>query len=142
MINEIASSTKLNINVPFQTIEQETLKFAVRKMNTQNKTIKSILTGYLLLVFTIAIAPKQFLHFLFAGHTDQKLYHTEHKFLFTTHAYNCQIEDQVVEIPFLLIEYPKLTRNLNFTLYSDFEELIPQEYIFSNRTIRGPPELI
>ncbi len=68
---------------------------------SQNRTIRAILTGFLLALFALAITPKIALHALVAHHTDQHLRADNGVDQYNTAGYHCAVENLVVELPFL-----------------------------------------
>ena len=73
----------------------------------QSAIFRRIISGVLLVLFTFSITPKKILHDLVAAHTDAK----PGTFLSNTHTaqihksgINCQVDQLIVESPFLEIE--------------------------------------
>jgi hypothetical protein len=107
----------------------------------QKRIISFISALWLLLVFTLSIAPKKYLHDVFSNHGDSCINLTAEKATtvgsFKT---NCDVSNQVATVPFLLInnQYTVLLpafsaeQNIPF-LYYCFSTL---QY---NYALRGPP---
>ena len=98
----------------------------------------------LLLVFLFAVAPKRFLHHLFANHTDapisNKLYSKNSSSHISAAGFNCQLDHLVVESSFLFS-----ISNLNIQFYPKFINLIFEKenksvFSYARRCfLRGPP---
>ena len=105
--------------------------------------IKSVGTGLFLFVFTIAITPKLYLHYLFAHHTDQKgSKKTATEKSFSTSGYNCKCDDQVAESNFLALpELKSLTKNPTNSRF--VLSKVPLIFSYSSEfSDRGPPSMI
>ena len=62
----------------------------------RRKHIRSLLSGFLLLVFALAITPKKFLHFAFASHTDNTASASKTPAI-SVSGFNCDTDNLVAE---------------------------------------------
>ena len=112
-------------------------------MISVNKTIRSFYTLVLLLLFTFALTPKQLFHYLFVGHKDAEIGKVSNNCnQYNTGGFNCQIETQIIESPFVLNETQISNHRSAITIYSDFKYVLLQKYLITDIANRGPPELI
>ncbi len=105
--------------------------------------IKKVVTSIVILVFLIDVTPKQYFHYLFAYHSDQKITADhQHKSNISKSGFHCNCNDQVAESTFSCIS-------------SGMEDIIPlyqTKFLVSNEHLitsylfdcsdRGPPSMI
>ncbi len=100
--------------------------------------IKKILSAFLLLIFTLGITPKKFLHDAFATHADKKPL-TEKPYQLSKSGYNCNVNslvaEPVFENTFTLFSYPP-TLTYSFYLLKNISYSSPFK-VYSQ--LRGPP---
>lgn len=106
--------------------------------------IKNLIAGLLLCAFTLASAPKVFLHYLFARHGDQKsIANSPGKLTLSTSGFNCKCDDQVCQSVFIKGLEQRSNNNIiygiTFHVLLDFQ-LIKSPSSF--RSDRAPPQLI
>jgi|SRR5579862_6979296 len=116
-----------------------TVKFASHYLE-QSNTIRKISAAFFLLLFSLCITPKRFLHDILANHKDAQPFASVPAQQISQSGFRCQTDDLVVEAPFL----PGIQANLPTTFDSaqlGFSEPIQTvffEYL-SNADGRGPP---
>jgi hypothetical protein len=94
----------------------------------------------MLLVFSLSITPKRFLHAVFAKHIDNKqVKNNDQPYQLTSSGYNCDTDNLVAESPF---EYgsngtvvPPTSNFLSYTLLEISFTSVEKVYT----TLRGPP---
>jgi len=68
----------------------------------KNSVIRHFFAGFLLLVFSFSITPRQILHDVLVNHKDSyPVHHSGHDLKLTQSGFQCDINKQVVELPFL-----------------------------------------
>jgi hypothetical protein len=109
----------------------------------QSAIFRRIISGVLLVLFTFSITPKKLLHDILATHTDAK----PGTFLSNTHTaqihksgINCQLDQLIVESPFLEIEVHALVlmpipKNDFYQTRVCFSFFLP----LIDNSLRGPP---
>jgi hypothetical protein len=113
----------------------------VTKNLSETSTIRSIITGFLLLVFALGITPKLTLHNLIATHKDgSSAVKKNGQTAVGKYAFNCQCENQVIESPFMAnLDCFVLSNTQFFTSFeNDFTENYLAQHLFGF-TLRGPP---
>jgi len=70
----------------------------------------------MLLVFSLSITPKIFLHQLVANHKDRSYTAHSHTDQFTKAGFRCNCENQVVEVPYL-----NYSTGVDLVVYSSFQ---------------------
>jgi hypothetical protein len=68
--------------------------------------------GFFLILFSLCITPKRFLHDLLAHHTDQQTLHEQPFNQVGSTGYHCHIDDLVVVEPFLPCTVSAVVKNL------------------------------
>jgi hypothetical protein len=100
--------------------------------------IKKILSAFLLLIFTLGITPKKFLHDAFAIHTDKKPL-SEKPYQLSKSGYKCDVNNLVAEPNFEnishLVTHP-LSLNYSFILLKNISFSSALK-VYS--PLRGPP---
>jgi len=97
----------------------------------------------LVLLFTFSITPRQFLHDLFADHTD--FYTSCHgtEATISNSGKNCKCDDLVVSVPFLGLDTAEEVASLSE--HGFYNQVSYQFYFsstFSTPDLRGPPQTI
>jgi hypothetical protein len=106
-------------------------------------TIQKITGAFLLLIFTISIAPRSYFHDLVATHKDFSNCDQLHKTtVLHTKSYHCHFDDLVVSAPFLQqaeqlfdfiqFHFPKQQANFYSCLFLSFSQ---------HKENRGPPNV-
>lgn len=110
-------------------------------MHLQN-TIKQFWALLLLLVFTLAVTPKKFLHDTVANHKHQ-LHYTKNscrQVAVTVAGFNCQVDNLVVDIPFEVVATFRFNfQKQFFNTYRQSVELHCHVSSYYSHTLRGPP---
>ncbi len=105
--------------------------------------ITRFLSGLLLLVFTLGITPKRFLHNAFAKHTDANFKKTTDKpFQVNKSGFNCDCDNLVAESSFVVD-----LQEFNFPLFTSFSSYLIKNISYSSISeiysqLRGPPAKI
>jgi len=96
--------------------------------------------GFFLVLFSLCITPKRFLHDLLANHTDQQTLHDQPFKQVSTTGYHCHIDDLVVVEPFLPATVSVVVKDLR-TFSFRFHEPIFSFPLQSNSLAdgRAPP---
>ncbi|RYY58182.1 MAG: hypothetical protein EOO05_17210 [Chitinophagaceae bacterium] len=109
----------------------------------KNNNIRSILAGFLLLVFCLGVTPKQILHNLLTNHRHIPANnHQESTIDIQPSKYVCDIHDQVAESPFVETEQPVFAPAFIYlaAVASEFHEA-PFYITVEHADLRGPPAL-
>jgi hypothetical protein len=102
--------------------------------------IRSLISGFLLCIFTFSITPKQWLHDVIANHKDSYAYSVDGRIILTTAGFHCNCDNLVVQSPFIHYDGPaELKAPAFFVLHqtASINNLISAHHFFSE--LRGPP---
>ena len=119
------------------------LQHCNKKYLSETSTIRSLITGFLLLVFALGITPKLTLHNLFASHKDGSTFVKKTgQTAISKYAFNCQCENQVIESPFTVVDDCFVLSKAKFftSFENDFTEKYLAHHLFGF-TLRGPPAI-
>jgi hypothetical protein len=72
----------------------------------RNQTIRNLVSGLLLCLFTFSVTPKQWLHNIFADHKDFYSNATGDHLQFTKSGFRCDCDNLVVNTPFIQVDGP------------------------------------
>jgi hypothetical protein len=109
----------------------------------RNQTIRRLISGLLLCIFTFSITPKQWLHDVIANHKDSYAYSVDGKIILTTAGFHCNCDNLVVQSPFISYDGPaEVNAPAFFVLYQSatISNLISAHHFFSS--LRGPPSQV
>lgn len=111
---------------------------------TQNTYIRKFIATNLLFVFALSITPTKVLHYFFAHHKDGvSIKAKDSKFpSLSVAGYNCQIDNVVVQCPFLAVLQPvwdHAPEAISIHKISTVTNFICAEYFYFE--LRGPPFL-
>lgn len=111
-------------------------------MILQKQYIRKILSAIICLVFAFGITPKITLHNLFANHKDTKSIWSDHHSQLTTSGFHCNIDNLVVEAPFLFenktIELKAPRQVATIFVQRSYIYISPSVFYYS---LRGPPNI-
>jgi len=105
--------------------------------------IKRFLSGFLLIVFTLSITPKKYLHDIFAKHVDISYKKSGDKvYQLTSSGFNCNCDNLVAESSFVIDQHL-----FSFPIFNSFSAFLIKDISFSSvpgiySSLRGPPENI
>jgi hypothetical protein len=107
----------------------------------QRSTIQKIIAGFLLMLFTISIAPKIYFHNLVADHKDVAGCGQLHKTaVLHLQGFNCHFDDLVVTAPYLSqTEEPVLLVHLVFEKKQPVFSSVFLSSFSQHKENRGPP---
>jgi len=102
--------------------------------------IRSLISGFLLCIFTFSITPKKWLHDIVANHKDSYANSIDGKTIRTTAGFHCNCDNLVVQSPFISYDGPaEMNAPAFFVLHqtATISNLISSYHFFSE--LRGPP---
>jgi hypothetical protein len=104
--------------------------------------IQKIISSFLLVIFTISIAPKLYFHELVAHHKDSaSCYQTHSGTVLHQMGYNCHFDDLVVTAPFVPGCEPAVSLGARFIEKLDFPLYTHTfQYFVLHKDSRGPPD--
>lgn len=108
----------------------------------KNQTIRSLCAGFLLLVFTVGIFPKKYLHDLIVNHKDnvQPFGNTKKVNELASAGFNCHIDNLVVQCPFVVEETTFTVSSPK--IFASYHISIAENFTSNNQIVlqlRGPP---
>jgi hypothetical protein len=106
----------------------------------RNQTIRRLISGLLLCIFTFSITPKQWLHDIVTNHKDSYAKSVDGKAILTTTGFHCNCDNLVVQSPFIYYDGPaEINAPAFFVLHqtATISNLISAYHFFSE--LRGPP---
>jgi hypothetical protein len=106
----------------------------------KNQTIRSLVSGLLLLLFTFSITPKKWLHDLIADHKDFYSNASGDHLQFIKSGFRCDCENLVVNTPFIHVDGPKelvITKFFPVYLHTTINNCDAGHLFFFY--LRGPP---
>jgi hypothetical protein len=106
----------------------------------KNQTIRNLISGLLLCIFTFSVTPKQWLHDIVTNHKDSYANPVDGKVILTTAGFHCNCDNLVVQSPFIHYDGPaEGNAPVFFVLHqtATISNLISAHHFFSE--LRGPP---
>lgn len=118
---------------------QQSSKIALRK----NILLYRLATFVMLLLFTLSITPKLYLHAIFADHTDIVYKKSDGKTQVSKNGFTCDRNNQVATSPFT--EHADAPETGVVSVYQSFISHFPSQIIANTQfyfELRGPPAVI
>ena len=141
-VRESPVSLKISIRL-FDASCYKTLFSHYKNHIKANNTIRKIISLFLLFAFLLSISPKQYLHTVFAQHTDVTTNLTKTEVQFNANAYNCDCNQVVCTSPYIPAENQSLSATAGtFASYDDLLIVPGLSQTATQLQLRGPPALI